>query len=115
MRGPDLPRMIRDARHVSRYEEQETTHPRKKVAEAAYFDCATGKNSQQGAVVKIFVGARPRGETFARAVHHKGAPIEVLALFLKVQQTRYGNIPIKKRACVKLYTVQAEDWDCQQE
>ena len=92
-----------------------TTHLRKKVAEAAYFDYATVKNSQQGAVVKILVGAGPRGETFARAVHHKGAPIEVLALFLKVLQTRYGNIPTKKRACVKLYTVLAEDWDCQQE
>ena len=90
-----------------------TPHPRKKVAEAAYFDYATVMNSQQGAVVKILIGARPRVETFARAFHHKGAPIEVLALFFKVLQTRYGNIPIKKRAFVKLYTVQAEDWDCQ--
>ena len=53
-----------------------STYLRKAVAEAAYFDCATVKNSQQGAEVKILVGAVPRGETFARAVHRKGAKIE---------------------------------------
>ena len=71
-----------------------STHPRTAVAEAAYFDCATVKNSQQGAKVKILVGAGPRGETFARAVHRKGAKSEDLELFLKVLQTRYGNIPV---------------------
>ena len=71
-----------------------TTHPRKAVAEAAYFDFATVKNSQQGAQVKILVGAGPRGETFATAVHRKGATFEDLELFLKVMQTRYGNIPM---------------------
>ena len=69
-------------------------HPRKAVAEAAYFDYATVKNSRQGAEVKILVGAGPRGATFARAVHRKGATFEDLELFLKVLQTRYGNIPV---------------------
>ena len=68
-------------------------HPRKTVLEAAYFDYATVKNSQQGAEVKILVGAGPRGETFARAVHRKGANFGDLVLFLKALQTRYGNIP----------------------
>ena len=45
-----------------------TTHTRRAVAEAAYFDYAVVKNSQQGAEVKILVGAGPRGETVARAV-----------------------------------------------
>ena len=71
-----------------------STQPRKVVAEAEYFDYATVKNSQQGAVVKILVGAGPRVETFARAVHRKGAKSEDLELFLKVLQTRYGNIPV---------------------
>ena len=65
-----------------------STHPRRAVAEAAYFDCAEVKNSQQGAEVKILVGAGPQGETF---VHRQGAR----ELSLKVlQQTRYGNIPV---------------------
>ena len=38
-----------------------STHPRKAVADAAYFDYATVKNRQQGAEVKILVGAGPRG------------------------------------------------------
>ena len=42
----------------------------------------------------ILVGAGPRGETFARAVHRKGAKFEDLEQFLKVLQTRYGNIPV---------------------
>ena len=46
-----------------------TTHPRRAVAEAAYFDKTVVKNSQQGAEVKILVGGGPRGETFTRAVH----------------------------------------------
>ena len=53
-----------------------STLPRKAVAEAAHFDYATVKNSQRGAVVKILVGAGPRGETFSRAVHRKGAKFE---------------------------------------
>ena len=85
-----------------------TPHPRMAVADAAYFDYATVKNSQQGAEVKILTGAGPSGETFARAVHCKGATLEDLELFLKVLQTRYGNIAV----C----TVQSEDWkNCQQE
>ena len=51
-------------------------------------------NSQQCAEGKVLVGAGPRGETFARAVHRKGAKFEDLELFLKVLQTRYGNIPV---------------------
>ena len=63
-------------------------------ARIAYFDCAIVKNSQQGAEVKILVGAGPRGETFARAVHRKRAKFEDLEHFLKVLQARYGNIPV---------------------
>ena len=68
-----------------------STHPPKAVAEAAYFDYATVKNSQQIAEVKILVGAGPRGETFAS---RKRAKFEDLELFLKVLKTRYGNIPM---------------------
>ena len=71
-----------------------STHPRKAVAEAAYLDYAGITISQQGAEVKILDGAGPRGETFARAVHLKGATFEDLEQFLKVLQTRYGNIPV---------------------
>ena len=79
-----------------------STHPRKAVAEAAYFDFATVKNSKQGAEVKILVGAGPRGATFARAVHRN------------VMETFQCTV-INKSVCVKLYTVQLEDWDCQQD
>ena len=87
------------ATHASRCEtclkvQGVSTHPRKAVAEAAYFDYSTVKNSQQGAVVKILVGAGPRRETFARAVHRKGATFEDLELLLKVLRTRYGNSPV---------------------
>ena len=44
--------------------------------------------------VKILVGAGPRGETFARAVRRNGAKFEDLEHFLKVLQTRYGNISL---------------------
>ena len=92
------------------------TQPREAVAEATCFDCATVKNGQQGAELKILVGAGPRGETFASAAHRKGATFKDLEQFLKVLQTRYGNIPvycaIKKNACVKLSTEQPIDWDC---
>lgn len=50
-------------------------HPRKAVAEVSYVDCATVKNCQQGAEIKISVGAGPRGKTFARAVDRNGAKI----------------------------------------
>ena len=86
-RGPDMLYMIRDAK-------RDSTHPRKAVAEAPYFDYAKMKNSRQSAEVEILVGAGPRGETFARAVDRKGANIEDHELFLKVLQTRYGNIPV---------------------
>ena len=76
------------------HERAVSSHPRKAVAEAAYFDYAGITNSQQGAEVKILVGAGPRGETFARAVHRKGATFEDLEQLLKVLQTRYGNIPV---------------------
>ena len=76
--------MIRDAKRVS-------THPRKAVAEATHFDYATVKNNRQGAEVEILVGAGPRGETFARAVHRQGAKFEDHELFLKVLQTRYNT------------------------
>ena len=71
-----------------------STHPRKAVAEAAYFDYATVKNNLQGAEVKILVGAGPRGETYARAVHRKRANFEDLDLFCKVLQPRHGHIPV---------------------
>ena len=70
------------------------THPRRAVAEAAYFDFPVVKNSQQGAEVKILVGACLRGETFARAVQRKGEKIEDLEQFSKVLHTQYGNIPV---------------------
>ena len=92
--------MIRDAKRVSKCEECRT-HPRKAVAEAAYFDYAGITKSQQGAEVKILVGAGPRGETFARAVHRKGATFEDLEQFLKVLQTRYGNIPVDQEECLR--------------
>ena len=64
------------------------------MSQGACSDYATVKNSQQGAEVMILVGAVPRGETFARAVHRKRATIEDLELFLKELQRRYGNIPV---------------------
>ena len=71
-----------------------TTHPRRAVAEAAYFDYAVVENSQQSAEVKIVVGAGQRGETFAKAVRRKGAKFGDLDQFLKVLQTPYGNISV---------------------
>ena len=68
-----------------------TTHPRKAVAEAAYFDYATVKNSQQSAEVKILVGAGPRGESLREPCIVKEQKTEDLELFLKVLQTRYGH------------------------
>ena len=60
-----------------------TTHPRRAFAEAAHFDDKTVvKNSQQGADVKILVGAGPRGEPFARAVHRKDATFDDLEQFM---------------------------------
>ena len=59
-------------------------------AKAAYFDYATVKNSQQGAEVKILVGAGPRGETFARGEQNS----KTLSCFLDVLLPRYGNIPV---------------------
>ena len=59
-----------------------TTHPRRAFAEAADFDKTAVRNSQQGAEVKILVGAGPRGETFARAVPRKGAKCEDLEQFM---------------------------------
>ena len=57
------------------------THPRKEVAEPAYVDHATLKNSQRGAEVKIMDGAELRGESSARAVHRKVATFEDQELF----------------------------------
>ena len=80
-----------------------STHPRNAVEEAAYFYFAVVKNSEQGAEVKILVGAGPRGETFARAVRRKGAKFEDLVQFLKVLQTRDGNIPVNcdQKECLR--------------
>ena len=64
--------------------------PTQGSAKAAYFDYATVKNSQQGAEVKILVGAGPRGETFARGQQNS----KILSCFLKVLLPRYGNIPV---------------------
>ena len=41
-------------------------YQRRAVPEAVYCDEASVRNSQQGSVVKTLVGARSRGETFAR-------------------------------------------------
>ena len=41
------------------------------------------ENNQQGAEVKILVGAGPLGETFARTIHRKGAKFEDLEQFLQ--------------------------------
>ena len=78
-----------------------STHPRKAVAEAADFDHAGITKSQQGAEVKILVGAGPRGEMFARAVHRKGTTFKDLEQLLKVLQTRYGNIPVDQEECLR--------------
>ena len=56
-------------------------HPRRAVSEAAVFDHATVKNSQQKSDVKKMSGSRPPGESFARAVRCKN--IEDLGLFPK--------------------------------
>ena len=64
------------------------------VSEAAYFDCATVKNSQHNSEVQSFVGAGPSGKTFAGAAHRQGANIEDLELRPKVLQTQYGNIHV---------------------
>ena len=95
-----------------------TTHPRKAVAEAAHFDYATVKTGQHGAEVKILVGAGPRGKTFARAVHHKGANLENLELFLEVLQTCCGNFPEycdQEESFREVVHSTPEDGDCQQE
>ena len=84
---------IRGANRVSGCEECQHTHE-KTVSVAAYFANATFKNCQQGAAVKILVGAGPRGRTFARTLHRKRRKFEDLELFLEVLQTRYGNIPV---------------------
>ena len=74
-----------------------------------HFGYTTVKNSQQGAEDKIQVGAGPRGEMFARAVHRKRAKHEYLQLFLKVLMETFHCSVIKKSACVKLYSIQQED------
>ena len=89
----DMPCVIRGAERTSTCEECQHIHE-KAVAEAAYFDYATVKNNLKSAEVKILVGAGPRGETFARAVHRKRAKFEDLDLFCKVLQTRHGHIPV---------------------
>ena len=69
-----------------------STRPRKAVAEAAYSDHATVRNSQHGA--EDLGRCWTAREMFARAVHRKGAKFEDLELFLKVLQKRYGNMPV---------------------
>ena len=64
--------------------------PTQGSAEAAYFDYATVKNSQQGAEVQILVGAGLRGETFARGEQNS----KILRCFLKVLLPRNGNISV---------------------
>ena len=68
-------------------------HTRKAVSQTA-FSTMPIKNSQQNPEVYILVGARPRGETFAKAAHRKSANVEDLEVFLKVLQTQCGNIPV---------------------
>ena len=87
--------MIRDAKRVSKCEKCQRIHERQ-LRKQRDFDYAGITKSQQGAEVKILIGAGPRGETFARAVHRKGATFEDLEQFLKVLQTRYGNIPVEQ-------------------
>ena len=91
---------------------------RKAVADSAYFGYATVKNSQQSAEVKTWsvlerVQKRLRELCIAKAQHSK-----ILRFFESaakhVMQTFQCSV-IKKSACMKLYTVQLEDWDCQQE
>ena len=88
------------------------THPRTAVAEASYVGCATVKNCQQGAEIKILVGAGPRGEAFARAVHRNGAKFEDLEQFLKVLQAQRGKLPVYCDQEECLFTAQPRDWDC---
>ena len=84
--------MIRDAKHVSTSEECQRIHG-KQLRKLHTSTMQQSRKVNQGAEVKILVGAGPRGETFASAVNRKGAKFEDLELFLKVLQTRHGNIP----------------------
>ena len=77
-------------RNVSQGARIDNTHA-KQLRKLRILTMPTVKNSQQGAEVKILVGAGPRGGTFARAVPCKGATFEDLELFFKVLQTRYGH------------------------
>ena len=85
--------MIRDAKRVSKCEECQRIHGRQ-LRKLRTLTIAGITISQQGAEVKILDGDVPRGETFARAVHLKGATFEDLEQLLKVLQTRDGKIPV---------------------
>ena len=86
-----MPHMIRGAKRVSKCEKCQHTHER----QVRMLHTLTMQQTRtEGEEVKILVGAGPRGETFARAVHRKEAKFEDLELLLKVLQTRYGNIPV---------------------
>ena len=69
-------------------------HVKRACDETVYLDYAVIKNSKQGSEVKVLVGAGPRGEMYARAVHRKGARLEDVGSFLKVIRDRYGQIEV---------------------
>ena len=80
-------------RRVSRCEERQHIHERQ-VRKLHTLTTQQSRTVNRVQIVKILVGAGPRGETCARAVHRKGVKVEDLELFLKVLQTRCGNIPV---------------------
>ena len=67
----------------------------------------------------MLVGAGPRGETFARAVHRKRVNIRssgtVSEVVCRLVVETFQCTMIKKSVCVKWCTVQLEGWSCQRE
>ena len=87
-----MPHTIRGAKRVSRCEECQ--HPRKAVSEAAYFDYAIVKNSQQGAESRSWLVLDRTGKRLREPCIAKEQNSKILNCFLQVLQTRYGNIPV---------------------
>ena len=71
-----------------------TSRHLRRAAFQAAFSTVPVKNSLWNSEVKIIVGARTRGETFAKLTHRSSAKIEDLELFQNVLQTRHRNIPV---------------------
>ena len=88
-----MPHMIQDARRVSRCKERQHTHERqlRKLSTMTTRQSRTVSKAQKSRSWSVLDRV---GKTFARAVHRKGANFEDLELFLKVLQTRYGNISV---------------------